>query len=464
LDIGFACVSDLWKAEGKPSAFRPDRWRHRQVSQHFHGIEAEAWEAVKGGIDQGTWASLQIFATYANALSKECGIWVQETFNLTSTEPEIDRSANGLPIRIEDFNGEVRFTDDGRIAVYDGITFATGHKNPRQVWSELEEKFPEVVRKSDNFQFPGQGQRETPVATLQVFLEILTILPGRLSATVREESVRTLIRAMNGDASLVEEILNRINNPEDLEAIENAARQKRSRFYPVGEPLPGSMENPLTAPIKTSVRQGLGWAGREVEMEGLLSDLATYRGMFIQRQVPYRPYSETAKRARSRRIDLILRSEEDPGLISVYHFESDYIDEADVADIFLGRSYPQIVYRELNSRFRNFIVYLVSPSGISDAGVERLKEAQGIIDKKCDGRVRLSAMRLDELVWGEMYPAIEAQYQDKNGWFGQHYLNNNVRNLCESLCQRPALPCATDPGSKRLRKKDYISPGQISLF
>jgi hypothetical protein len=39
-----------------------------------------------------------------------------------------------------------------------------GQKNPRQTWSGLIEVHPEVVQKVDNLQFPGAGQRETPVA------------------------------------------------------------------------------------------------------------------------------------------------------------------------------------------------------------------------------------------------------------------------------------------------------------
>ena len=40
-----------------------------------------------------------------------------------------------------------------------------GQKNPRQVWERLIASHPEVVPKCDNLQFPGAGQRETPVAT-----------------------------------------------------------------------------------------------------------------------------------------------------------------------------------------------------------------------------------------------------------------------------------------------------------
>lgn len=133
-----------------------------------------------------------------------------DSVTLSDPLPEI------LPFLPGDFGGEVRFTDDGRVSVYDAIGFTTGHKNPRDVWKSLTESHTEVVGKADNFQFPGQGQRPTPVASLQVFLEILVTLPGKIAAAVREQAVGTLVRAMQGDPSLAQEIIERIHRPHDL--------------------------------------------------------------------------------------------------------------------------------------------------------------------------------------------------------------------------------------------------------
>ncbi|MEH1789991.1 MAG: hypothetical protein V7L23_31605 [Nostoc sp.] len=49
----------------------------------------------------------------------------------------------------------------------------------------------------------------------------MVLLPGKLANTVREEAVRTLIRAMNGDPTLVEEIVERIKNSENLKNLED---------------------------------------------------------------------------------------------------------------------------------------------------------------------------------------------------------------------------------------------------
>ena len=49
--------------------------------------------------------------------------------------------------------------------MFDMIRVLGAQKNPRQVWERLVASHPEVVPKCDNLQFPGAGQRETPVAT-----------------------------------------------------------------------------------------------------------------------------------------------------------------------------------------------------------------------------------------------------------------------------------------------------------
>lgn len=141
-------------------------------------------------------------------------------------------SVNIVPMNPEDFGDNVRFTPEGKISVLDGIAFAIGSNGDtaRQNWKRLRTKHPEVVTKCHSFKFPGRGQQLTPVADLQVFLEIVTLLPGKLAAQVRSEAVRTLIRAMNGDPTLAEEIIERISNPDDLKRIEARARGKQRRI------------------------------------------------------------------------------------------------------------------------------------------------------------------------------------------------------------------------------------------
>lgn len=147
--------------------------------------------------DGGTWIHPDLAIDCASWCSKRFAIrvgrWVQQWFvnNIigsdTGSNDEVidgeiqDDTGGFLSIGSDDFNQNVRITPDGRVSVYDAIGYVTGHSNPRDVWSELIIRIPEVVGFSDNFQFEGQGQRLTPVATVEVFLEILTTLPGRIA-------------------------------------------------------------------------------------------------------------------------------------------------------------------------------------------------------------------------------------------------------------------------------------------
>lgn len=184
-------------------------------------------EIVRGGLSQGTFTAYSLALDYTEMLSDEVHQWFTSSLGSLSGDDSAilsDSSLEILPFLPGDFGGEVRFTDDGRVSVYDAIGFTTGHANPRQAWNDLIERVPEVVQKVDNFQFPGRGQRLTPVASLQVFLEILVTLPGKIAAAVREQAVGTLIRAMQGDPSLAQEIIERIHRPHDLAGLEGFIR------------------------------------------------------------------------------------------------------------------------------------------------------------------------------------------------------------------------------------------------
>jgi len=57
--------------------------------------------------------------------------------------------------------------------------FLPAQRNPRKAWERLTESHPEVVTKCDHLQFPGPGQRDTPVAkTKEDAYYILGLLPG----------------------------------------------------------------------------------------------------------------------------------------------------------------------------------------------------------------------------------------------------------------------------------------------
>lgn len=254
------------------------------------------------------------------------------------------------------------------------------------------------------------------------FLEILVTLPGPIAATVRAKSIDIMVRAMKGDLSLVEEILERIQNHQKLKNLESIIRAKRIQYCGDSPPY-GTLDNPLTSSsITPEIKSGYGWVNRAEEMTNLLVDLATHVGdMVIDRDSPHRSYSPTSKNIRSRRIPLILRS--------------------------------------LNSLegVKYVVANIVSPCGITVEGVERLKECQETFDGKFGKEIiHLNAIRLDELVWGQMYPLIAERYLDADGKFGWHNVNKKIQGVCKKLCQQTTLP-----KSLSIAKS---APQQLNLF
>ncbi len=105
--------------------------------------------------------------------------------------------------------GQIRKTseDPPRVSIYDAIQAVTGQSDSRKIYSRLKEAFPEVVTNFPNlFQFPGAGQRLTPVADARGIVEIIMLLPGRVAARFRKEAASVLVRLLGGDLSLVDEL------------------------------------------------------------------------------------------------------------------------------------------------------------------------------------------------------------------------------------------------------------------
>jgi hypothetical protein len=142
-----------------------------------------------------------------------------------------------------DFAGSsIRVTEDGRYSVLDIIRFCTGSKNPSQTWNGdkanratrqkgIVERFPEVIRKTDNFKFPGKGKRETPVANRENILYIIGLLPGAVGRAYREESAKVFLQYLEASPELAESVIDRAT-PEDLKRIQKrlAGKQIRVQF------------------------------------------------------------------------------------------------------------------------------------------------------------------------------------------------------------------------------------------
>jgi hypothetical protein len=132
-------------------------------------------------------------------------------------------------------NAAIRRTPDGKCSVYDLISIVGGQKNPRRVWNDLKSKYPEVVRKTYNFKFPGRGQRETPVTDREGWAYILGLLPGVMGRKYRESAASLVIRYLDADIKLAAEVVDRNENQGDLEWLEARLRGKvnRKRFTSV---------------------------------------------------------------------------------------------------------------------------------------------------------------------------------------------------------------------------------------
>lgn len=108
---------------------------------------------------------------------------------------------SGEIVRVElDFEGEhVRVAEDRRASVLD-ILSALGYAKPRDAWARISEEHPEVVQRSGQHQFPGAGQRLTPVLDREGVLLLLMVAKGKKAGAFREWASRVLLREMEAPA------------------------------------------------------------------------------------------------------------------------------------------------------------------------------------------------------------------------------------------------------------------------
>jgi hypothetical protein len=126
-------------------------------------------------------------------------------------------------------NAKIRRTPDGRCSVYDLIAVVGGQKNPRKAWERLIASYPEVVAPCYNFKFTGKGQRETPVITREGWAYILGLLPGVVGHQYRQEAANLVIRYLDADITIAENIVERNDNEADLERLEARIKSKKAR-------------------------------------------------------------------------------------------------------------------------------------------------------------------------------------------------------------------------------------------
>jgi hypothetical protein len=126
----------------------------------------------------------------------------------------------------------IRKTDETppRISALDVAMAVTGKDNNQAARAirDITAAHPEVKHFLFNFQFPGQGQRKTPVTDVRGIVEVVMLLPGKRAATARRQAAEILVRYMGGDVSLVGEI---IRNRATQDALAQADPQHPARAF-----------------------------------------------------------------------------------------------------------------------------------------------------------------------------------------------------------------------------------------
>jgi hypothetical protein len=78
------------------------------------------------------------------------------------------------PLTIHLDDRAVKFTPDGRVAVFDAIGAVTGSDRPRAIWKDLRDTYPEVRAFCDHYLF--SGARSVPVVDSEGWGRILPLL------------------------------------------------------------------------------------------------------------------------------------------------------------------------------------------------------------------------------------------------------------------------------------------------
>ena len=126
-------------------------------------------------------------------------------------------------------SGQIRVTSNGQPSVFDMIKTLGGKKNPRQVYSDLIARHPEVVQKVDSLRFPGRGQQETPVAkNKEAAFYILGLLPGTAGRSYREQAAKLFTAFLDNPSSVAAAAIERMTEDEQ-ERLEARLKGKRTR-------------------------------------------------------------------------------------------------------------------------------------------------------------------------------------------------------------------------------------------
>ena len=166
----------------------------------------------------------------------------------------------------------VRYTDINGLtymSIRDIIMAVCGKDNndAGRIWRNLPETYKnEVQQFLLNFKFPGRGQSEQPVITLQGALKLIMWLPGNMAKDFRSKACDILTRFLAGDASLHAEIE---ANAQSSEPINEFARAS------MPEPTEEQLENRRNfAELKATLQANII---QQQNMSGIMAELTIAR-------------------------------------------------------------------------------------------------------------------------------------------------------------------------------------------
>ena len=129
----------------------------------------------------------------------------------------------------------VRYADvDGapHMSVRDIIMVVCGQNNDRagETWRKLSDSYKNEVREFiRNHKFPGPGQKEQPVITLQGALKLIMWLPGTMAKEFRSQACDILTRYLAGDQSLHAEVNANAQSQQPINEFARASLPEPSR-------------------------------------------------------------------------------------------------------------------------------------------------------------------------------------------------------------------------------------------
>lgn len=127
-------------------------------------------------------------------------------------------------------SANIRKTDDGMFSVIDVIKELTG--KPAHYASKVMERIkidsPDLSSNMTTSRF-GAAHRPTPVANRETLLQIMQMLPGLVGDKIRKESAKLVLRFINADITLADDIIQRTEDPEKLNWIAQRAKGKAAR-------------------------------------------------------------------------------------------------------------------------------------------------------------------------------------------------------------------------------------------